>query len=85
MLDYGKGVVLCCSKMSNKREIEENKDQCKLKIYIENPLNPRKKSQIEIVGDFSLCSILQIIEYETKNSRKALTPQKVTYLIKIGI
>ena len=68
--------------MPNKREIEESKDQCKHKIYMENPLNQRKKSQAEMVKDFSLSSILEIIEYKTKflekYSRLKENPKKNT-------
>ena len=53
--------------MPNKRDIKENKDQYKLRIYMKNPLNQRKKSQTEIDEDFSLSLILKIIEYKIKN------------------
>ena len=40
---------------------------------MKNPLNRRKKPEMEIDGDFSLSLILDITEYKAKNSKSTRT------------
>ena len=70
--------------MLNKREIKKNKDQCKHRIYVENPL---KEGKIRGRDGWRVFTIFNIGDYNVqgRKPRKILTSQNIIYLTKIDI